>query len=86
LVGVDTEIVAGDKTGALLGPRSSFEEIDLKDNASVQSHTTGKATKFEGPVDKVELEEGVPFWQAGIAVLLGVVLGLFLPQFKIRRN
>ena len=83
---MDTEVVAGDKTGAMMGPRASFEEIDLKDNASVQSHTTGKQTTIEGSVDRVEIEEGIPFWQAGLGLLLGVGIGVFLPQVQVRRK
>lgn len=86
LVGVDTEVVAGDKqTGLKAGSETKLEDVTVKDNAVVTTNTTGKVTDIAG-ADKVTLNEGVPFWQAALAALVGIVLGLFAPQFTINRK
>lgn len=86
LLGIDTEVVAGDKqTGLKTGSETKLEDVTVKDNAAVTTNTTGKVTDIAG-AEKVTLNEGVPFWQAGIAGLLCLVLGLFAPQFTINRK
>jgi len=87
LLGVDTEIVAGDKQqGIDTGMDVKFDDIDLEDNASITTNTTGRNTDIQS-AERVTLNEGVEYWQAGVGALIMLLLGLFLPQyFKVGRN
>jgi hypothetical protein len=86
LVGVDTEVVAGDKqTGLKAGSETKLEDVTVKDNAVVTTNTTGKVTDIAG-AEAVTLNEGVEFWQAGLAAVLTLMIGLFAPQFTINRK
>lgn len=86
LVGIDTEIVAGDKTqGVDTGTDTKLDDVTLSDNAQVHTNTVGKNTDIAS-ADNVTLNEGVPFWQAGVLALLCIMLGLFMPQLVIRRK
>lgn len=82
---VDTEIVAGDKSGIKTGVDTKLEDVEVNDNGQIHNTTTGELTDITG-AESVTLNEGVPFWQAGVGILLGIFLGLFMPQFAIRRK
>lgn len=89
LVGVDTEIVAGDKEQAVkLGSESSvkMEDVEVKDNAQVHNTTAGKKTDVNATADTINMSGGVEFWDAIIAAVGGIFLGLFLPQLKVIRK
>lgn len=95
LLGIDTEIVAGDKEqSAKVGNTDTttrVEEVELEDNAQFHNTTNTTGTKRETQVqsDKVEqinLNEGIPFWQAIIAAVGLLLVGLFTPQFIITRK
>jgi len=86
LVGIDTEIVAGDKTqGVDTGTDTKLDDVTLSDNAQVHTNTTGKAINATG-TDHLVLNEGVPFWQVAISSLGGILIGVFMPQLVIRRK
>jgi len=86
LVGIDTEVVAGDKTqGVDTGTDTKLDDVTLSGNAQVHTNTTGKAINATG-TDHLVLNEGVPFWQAGALALLCIMVGLFMPQLVIRRK
>ena len=61
LVGVDTEVVAGDKQqGVDNGTDTKLDDVVVKDNAQVNTNTVGKNTDIKS-ADNVTLNEGVPF-------------------------
>ena len=91
LVGVDTEIVAGDKQqGVLSGTDTKLDDVELGDNSQIVTHTTGRRTDVSGTAEQVTLNEGVPYWQAILAVLvtlfITLLIGMFMPQFQLRRK
>ncbi|AFE86204.1 putative holin protein [Salinivibrio phage CW02] len=88
-VGIDTEIVAGDKeqsvkAGEETGTR--LEDVEVRDNARVTTNTSGKKTDINGDTSQINLNEGVPFWQVMAAVALSLFAGLFLPQLGLYRK
>lgn len=88
-VGIDTEIVAGDKEQSVKAGEETetrWEEVEVKDNARVTTNTSGKKTDINGSTEQINLNEGVPFWQAMVAALVGILAGLFLPQFSVYRK
>jgi len=86
LVGVDTEIIAGDKQqGVDSGTDTKLDDVVVQDNAQIHTNTVGKATDINR-ADNVILNEGVPFWQAALAVLVAIMLGLLSPQFTVNRK
>lgn len=88
LLGIDTEVVAGDKVqGVELvdGPVVKWDEVDISDNAQLHTTSTGKNTEIDN-AQVVNLEEGVPFWQAGVAGVILFLLGIFMPQLTINRK
>ena len=87
LVGIDTEIVAGDKQqGVLSGTDTKLDDVELGDNSAIITHTTGRRTDISGTAKEVTVNEGVPYWQAILAVILVVLVMLFTPQFQFRRK
>ena len=84
LVGVDTEIVAGDKQGIKSGPDTKLDDVEV--NGDLTTTTTGRRFDVTGNNDVVNLNEGVPPWVTVIGILLGVAVGLFLPQYKLGRK
>ena len=87
LLGVDTEIVAGDKQqGVDTGMDVKFDDVELEDNASITTNTTGRNTDIQS-AREVTLNEGVEYWQAGVGAVIMLILGLFLPQyFSVNRK
>lgn len=86
LVGIDTEIVAGDKTqGVDSGTDTKLDDVVVQDNAQIHTNTVGKATDIS-QADNVTLNEGVPYWQTGVFALITLLLGVFMPQLVIRRK
>lgn len=86
LVGIDTEIVAGDKQqGIDSGTDTKLDDVVVKDNAQINTKTVGKSTDIK-QADSVTLNEGVPFWQAAILGIVCIMLGLFMPQLVIKRK
>lgn len=86
LVGIDTEIVAGDKTqGVDNGTDTKLDDVVVQDNAQIHTNTVGKATDIN-QADSVTLNEGVPYWQSGVFALVALLLGVFMPQLVIRRK
>lgn len=92
---VDTELVAGDKEqqvvlGETLDASQKFDEVAVNDNATLtmSTTTTKKATDIDA--DNVVVNDGVKFYQVGLVALItlviGLALGLFLPQYKINRK
>lgn len=85
LVGIDTEVVAGDKQqGVKSGTEAKLEDVQLKDNATLNNSTVGKSTSIDNPTGDINLNEGIPFWQAGVGILLAIMVGLFLPQLRMK--
>ena len=84
LVGVDTEIVAGDKQGIKTGPDTKLDDVEV--GRDLTTHTTGKATEVTSESGVVNLNEGVPYEVAFIAALLALVVGLYLPQYRFQRK
>lgn len=84
---VDTEIVAGDKAQSVgnSGADTKLEDVTVRDNAQINNVTTGENMDISG-AESVTLNNGVPFWQAGLGILLGICIGMFLPQVAIRRK
>lgn len=84
---IDTEIVAGDKEQSLgkAGTDTKLEDVVVKDNASITSTTTGESTDIAG-AETVNLNRGVEFWQAGLLGIVMLLLGLFLPQFQVKKK
>lgn len=91
LVGVDTEIVAGDKQqGVDTSTSTKMDDVELNDNAQQNNTSIGKKTAVSGNTEHLTLNEGVEFWQVGVAgmalLIVGMLLGLFLPQVHIKRK
>lgn len=89
LVGVDTEIVAGDKEqSAKLGNEAAtrLDDVTVKDNASITNTTAARKIDINGDAGTIKLSEGVPFWQAALAVLLVIFVMLFTPQLTLGRK
>lgn len=84
LVGVETEIVAGDKQGVKTGPDTKIDDTEI--HGDLSTSTIGKQTEVTGSNGVVNLNEGVSPWLALMGILLGVGLGLFLPQYKLNRK
>lgn len=84
LVGIDTEVVAGDKQGIKTGPDTKLDDVQVSGNLTTS--TTGRNTEFAGDAGVVNLNEGVPFWMAVVAVLLALAAGLLLPQYRINKR
>lgn len=84
LVGIDTEIVAGDKQGIKSGPDTKIDDTEVHGNLTTT--TTGKQTEVTGNNDVVNLNEGVPYEAAFFAALLALVVGLYLPQYRFQRK
>lgn len=91
-ISVDTEIVAGDKeqTGQLGNSNDSevkLDDVEVNGTLNTSSTTKGKENNVDASnASKVEINDGVEFWQAGIMALLALLLGLAAPQFKVVRK
>lgn len=86
LVGVDTEVVAGDKKqGVDASTGTKLDDVVVKDNASITSKTTGKQNEIHR-AENVTLNEGIPYWQTAIVGLVMLLVGLFAPQLVIRKK
>lgn len=84
LVGIDTEIVAGDKQGIKSGPDTKLDDVEV--NGNLTTTTTGRQTEVTGNNDVVNLNEGVPYGLAFLGVLVALVVGLYLPQYRFQRK
>lgn len=82
LVGVDTEVVDGDKTQGI--DSSTSTKIESNEGV-INSETSSQKTDIQG-AETVNIDEGVPFWQATIAGIVLFLLGLFSPQLTINRK
>lgn len=86
LIGVDTEVVAGDKKqGVDSSTGTKLDDVVVRDNASVSTSTTGKQNEIH-KADSVILNEGIPYWQTAIVGVVMLLVGLFAPQYVIRKK
>ncbi|AUR95225.1 TMhelix containing protein [Vibrio phage 1.204.O._10N.222.46.F12] len=87
---VDTELVNGDKQqqvqlGEALTVSPKFDEVDLENSTmNVNTDTTQKQREINA--SSVEYKEGVAYWQAALAGMIFLLLGLFTPQYVVRRK
>lgn len=87
---VDTELVNGDKQqqvklGEELTVSPKFDEVDLENSTmNVNTDTTQKQREINA--SSVEYKEGVAYWQAALAGMMFLLLGLFAPQLIIKRK
>jgi len=91
MVGVDTEIVAGDKDqsvvlGETIDAAQKFDEIELEDNSQLTISSTTEQGKRAITAETLEYEEGLPYWQAALGSITFLLLGMFMPQFIIRKK
>lgn len=82
LVGVETEVVAGDKQQGV--DNSTATKIDSNEGV-INSETVGEATEISG-AETVNIDEGIPYWQATLGAVIFFLLGLFSPQLTISRK
>ena len=88
LLGIDTEITAGDKTEGVQivdAPVTKWDEVDLEDNAQLHNTSTGTLNDIR-EVETVTLNEGVKFWQAALAGVVLFLFGVFMPQLTVNRK
>lgn len=89
MLGVDTEIIVGDKQqsvklGDTMDAPQKFDEVDVSDNGTlVISQETEKGNR---DIKTDQYTEGIPFWQAGLGGTLFLFIGLFMPQFVVRKK
>ena len=88
---VDTELVNGDKDqtiqlGETLDASSKFDEVDLSDNAQMTVTSNTNKQKNELNAKTIEYEEGIPYWQAMLGAVVLLLLGMFVPQYVIRKK
>ncbi len=90
---VDTEITAGDKnqsveTGKITKSSTRFDDVTVKDGGQVQANTnnTTKAKEQNVNASSVIMNDGVTFWQAGIACAAFLIIGWLLPQLRFKIN
>ncbi|AAM28393.1 hypothetical protein ABMA70_15885 [Halobacteriovorax sp. XZX-3] len=84
LLGIDTEIVAGDKQGIKSGPDTKLDDVEV--NGNLTTSTIGRKTDVSGTTDTLTINEGVPFWWVLVGMSVMLLLGLFIPQFKLTRK
>ena len=84
LLGIDTEIVAGDKQGIKSGPDTKLDDVEV--NGNLTTTTIGRKTDVSGSTDKLTINEGVPFWWVLVGMFIMLCAGLFLPQFRVTRK
>ncbi len=88
MLGVDTEIVAGDKTQAIqmdtVQAPQKFDEVELSDNANMT--ITSKTQKGNRDIKTDNYTEGIPYWQAGLGGILFLIIGIFMPQLIVKRR
>lgn len=84
LLGIDTEIVAGDKQGIKSGPDTKLDDVEV--NGNLTTSTIGRKTDVSGKTDNLTINEGVPFWWVLVGMFIMLCAGLFLPQFKMTRK
>lgn len=86
MLGIDTEVVAGDKVQSVqvdtIQATQSFDEVEVKGDLQVTSATQ----KGNRDIVTDNYTEGIPYWQVALGGITLLLVGMFMPQFAVRRK
>lgn len=86
MLGIDTEVVAGDKVQAVqvdtVQAPQKFDDVEVQGDLQVTQETQ----KGNRDIVTDKYTEGIPYWQASLGGILLLLVGMFLPQLAVRKK